>query len=128
MWNPHVFRTLHVYFNNLGTRAERAIGLYAPAGGGAAYDRKIFDKQGRSEASYGIHYARLGNVNVVTLVMSHVAGFTNPGRVVRRTLIGFIGGPGGDSGANRYIHSHLTILDKNGRNISFYEAFCRKEK
>lgn len=64
----------------------------------------------------------------VTLVMSHVAGFTNPGTVTSRTLIGYIGGPGGFSGnANSYVHSHLAILDSNGRNISFYDAICRKQ-
>lgn len=122
-WNPHLYRTLHLYYNEMGTRGAAPLGLYAPAGGGEPYDRKVFDAEGRSEASYGIHYAQLGKLKNVTLVMSHVAAFTKPGEVTERTLIGYIGGPGGDTG--RYVHSHLAILDEKGRNISFYDAFCR---
>ena len=33
-WRPHVYRTLHLYYNNKGTRGAEPIGLYAPAGGG----------------------------------------------------------------------------------------------
>ena len=122
-WNPHLFRTMHLFGNNTGTAAGE---VYAPAGGGTPFSR---ERVAPGDGSWGIHYARLGAVSNVTLVISHVKNYTNPGAITSHTLIGNIGGPGGDSSGRSplqpYIHSHMAILDSQGRNISFKDAFCR---
>ncbi len=119
-FRPHVYRTLHVYGNETATSVT---GVYAPAGGGSPFSR---ENVAPGAGSYGIHYNQLGNARNVTLVLSHVADYTNPGRITGRTQIGNIGGPGGNSGGQYpYIHSHLAILDSRGRNLSFADVFCK---
>ncbi len=119
-WNPHLFRTMHLFGNNTGTAAGQ---VYAPSGGGTPFSR---EKVAPGRGSWGIQYGQLGAVSNVTLVISHLKYYSNPGAITSRTLIGNIGGPGGNSGGKQpYIHSHLAILDSQGRNISFKDAFCR---
>lgn len=119
-FRPHVYRTLHIYGNENGTGVT---GVYAPAGGGTPFSR---ESVAPGAGSYGINYAQLGNARNVTLVISHVANYTNPGRISSRTQIGNIGGPGGNSGGQYpYIHSHLAILNSRGRNLSFADVFCK---
>lgn len=126
-WSPHVYRTTHLYANANGTRPASAVGIYAPAGGGRPFNRGTRDSvTGASEESYGIRYSQLGNVRNVTLVLSHVGNY-RPRWEGGRLRLGDIGGPGGDSSPNN-IHSHLAILNANGRNISFADAFCRGQR
>jgi RHS repeat-associated protein len=118
-FRPHVYRTLHIYGNETATSVT---GVYAPAGGGIPFSR---ENVAPGAGSYGIYYNQLGNAHNVTLVISHVADYTNPGRITSRTQIGNIGGPGGNSGGQYpYIHSHLAILDSRGPNLSFVDVFC----
>lgn len=121
-FRPHVYRTLHLYPSGNGTQpASGPVGLFAPAGGGRPFSR---ESVAPGDASYGIHYNQLGNARDVTIVLSHVADYTNPrGRISSRTQIGNIGGPGG-AGQN-YLHSHLAILNSQGRNLSFVDVFCK---
>lgn len=121
-FRPHVYRTLHLYPSGNGTQpASGPVELFAPAGGGRPFSR---ESVAPGDASYGIHYNQLGNARDVTLVLSHVADYTNPrGRITSRTQIGNIGGPGG-AGQN-YLHSHLAILNSQGRNLSFVDVFCK---
>jgi hypothetical protein len=119
-FQPHVYRTLHLYGNETATGVTE---VYAPAGGSRPFSR---ESVAPGQGSYGINYAQLGNARNVTLVISHVANYTNPGRITSRTHIGNIGGPGGNSGGQYpYIHSHLAILNRQGKNLSFVDVFCK---
>jgi hypothetical protein len=119
-FRPHLYRTLHIYGNETGTGVT---GVYAPAGVGTPFSR---ESVAPGAGSYGINYAQLGNARNVTLIISHVANYTNPGRISSQTQIGNIGGPGGNSGGQYpYIHSHLAILNRQGRNLSFADVFCK---
>jgi hypothetical protein len=121
-WRPHEWRAMHIYPKTPGA----LVSLYAPPGGGVPFARNATDVYG-DLGSYGIHYDRLGAVSNVTLVLSHVTNFTDPGRIRQRTEIGTTGHASGTYRLVGY-HAHLAILDSHGRDISFHDAFCGGKK
>ena len=143
----HFFNAMHLYYgDDEGKNAGEHIGdVFVPAGG------KYIGPNTWTVDDEGSHlwfYAILGSVRNVILTTSHIQKFQKPQDDItkRRTLIGQIGGKGGEDtrpinpkkpfSEGGYIHSHFTIFSNAGYNaktkqwtvgkrISFFEVFCK---
>jgi hypothetical protein len=128
---------MHLYGSSDGRQVTDA---YVPAGytGKPFANPRAYDEI--KGGSFVFFYASLGTLRNVSLVATHIAGFSvrSEGNRIR---IGDIGGPGGWSGKpddpdnhDPYIHAHYSLLQgrvtanrslESMKHISFADAFCR---
>jgi len=117
---------------------HEATGVYLPAGYTALYANPQTLPEYRGGGSFVAFYPNLDGFHNVSIIATHVAGFTNSSsdrNAAGSTYIGTTGGRGASPTDNpNYIHSHFELVQGRVvrgqsttamRHISFADAFCK---